>query len=162
MNANERRVRRARLALAMVAVAASCAAHAGADAPAGPQASPAAVPEWPDADTVEDLLRRETRAAVAAQGRRQAARDASLRQASPPESTPSPDRLDLSAIYGLGKRLDVEVLLNGRRLRYRHGRKWPDEAPDGDGVYALRAIEGRCVRLDNGATGRQVCLSTSE
>jgi hypothetical protein len=115
-------------------------------------------PAWPEAETVHELLRRETRAALARrrgpglQGPMQAADSDS------PATQPA-DRIDLSAIYGVGKRLHVEVVLNGRRLRYRHGRKWPDQAPDGVGVYALRAIEGSCVRLDGASGDRQVCLA---
>jgi hypothetical protein len=49
--------------------------------------------------------------------------------------------------------------VNGQRLRYRHGHQWPDEAPDGTGVYALRAIEGQCIKLDGAAGDRRICLS---
>lgn len=159
MNANEPRGRRLRRGLAIMAFAASCAAHAQAGAPAAVPPDPALAPGWPDADIVDELLRRETRAALAAQAQR---RGSARRPLSGPESdTPAeaqPDRIDLAAIYGVGKRLDVEVLVNGRRLRYRHGRKWPEEAPDGDGTYALRAIQGNCITLDGAGGNRRACL----
>jgi hypothetical protein len=119
----------------------------------------AVAPGWPESETVDELLRRETRAALAMQRRRPGLHGPMA--ASGPESQPEQpaDRIDLSAIYGVGKRLHVEVLLNGRRLRYRHGRKWPDQAPDGVGVYALRAIEGFCVRLAGAAGDRPICLA---
>jgi hypothetical protein len=169
MNANRHGGRRTPRSLLLFGIAAVLPAAAQADPqlPAHPSPSSAAqgviemesvAPAWPEAETVHELLRRETRAALARrrgsglQGPMQAADSDS-------PSTQPVDRIDLSAIYGVGKRLHVEVVLNGRRLRYRHGRKWPDQAPDGGGVYALRAIEGSCVRLDGASGDRQVCLA---
>jgi len=187
MNANDHARRGLRRRLALIAVAASCAARAQSEGPVEVQAAvkvdPAAAvqvkapvdapldliaaPRWPDSDIVDELLRRETRAALAAQEQRRGP----LRGArSPKESAASaampsdeqPDRVDLAAIYGIGKRLDVEVLVNGQRLRYRHGRKWPDDAPDGEGAYALRAIQGNCVTLDRVGAHRRACLSRGD
>ncbi|ANN71439.1 hypothetical protein [Bordetella bronchialis] len=154
---------------AMLLLVAACATPAHAEAPGhvAPAASPAAggvvAPDWPDTDLVDELLRRETRAAFAAQARRQAARDAAGATNPPPAQADVPtDRIDLAAIYGVGKRLDVEVLFNGRRLRYRHGREWPEEAPNGEGAYALRGIQGSCVVLDGASGNRRICLARGE
>jgi hypothetical protein len=151
MNANEHRRRVPRVAIAVLALAGSGAAHAHAEMtpPLG----------WPDTDTVDELLRRETRAALAAQARRRAIDDPQSPAGARTSAEPGPDRIDLAAIYGIGKRLHVEVLVNGQRLRYRHGHKWPEEAPDGVGVYVLKAIEGQCVMLDGATGGRKICLS---
>lgn len=163
MNANERRGQRLRQGLAMMAFVAGCAARAQADAPVAAPPGPSPAPEWADADIVDELLRRETRAALAAQAQRRGARrDPAIRTESDMPAQAQPDRIDLAAIYGIGKRLDVEVLLNGRRLRYRHGRKWPEEAPDGDGAYALRGIQGNCIVLDGAGGNRRVCLSPGD
>jgi hypothetical protein len=161
MSANELNGGRPRLALAVIAVAAAAVAHANADEPSPSRVPPGAVqaPGWPDTDTVKELLRRETRAALAAQERRHGSSSPSSRADPPSQAQPPADRIDLNAIYGVGNKLHAEVLMNGRRLHYRHGRKWPDEAPDGDGVYALRAVEGHCVRLDDAGSGRRICLA---
>ncbi|OZI59820.1 hypothetical protein [Bordetella genomosp. 11] len=159
MNANEVCGRRLRRGLALMAIAASCAARAQADVAAAAAPDPAATRGWPDADIVDELLRRETRAALTAQAQRSGSRHGAvspMRSDAPAQA--DPDRMDLAAIYGVGQRLDVEILLNGRRLRYRHGRKWPDEAPDGDGAYTLRAIQGHCVVFDGSGGNRRVCL----
>ena len=171
MNANDRGGCRLRRGLAVMTVAASCAARAQAEAPASvsPPAPPAIAPDvvlapgWPDADIVDELLRRETRAALAAQEQRRGIRRDAMSATDPgAQADTQPDRIDLAAIYGVGKRLDVEVLVNGRRLRYRHGRKWPEEAPDGDDAYALRAIQGHCVTLDRVGGNRRVCLARGD
>ena len=163
MNANESRGRRLRRRLSMMAFAASCAAGAQAGAPAAVPPETPVAPGWPDADIVDELLRRETRAALTAQAQRRGSPRGPLSR--PDADTPveaQPDRIDLAAIYGVGKRLDVEVLVNGRRLRYRHGRKWPEEAPDGDGAYALRAIQGNCITLDSAGGNRRACLARGD
>lgn len=162
-----------------VAAAADAAATIATSQPMDAEAPPA----WPDAGAVEELLRRETRAALAMQRRRErmneirldasapnGARTAGVAEPAGERKAASGDadgdgpasRIDLAAIYGVGKRLHVEILHNGRRLRYRHGKKWPDEAPDGAGAYALRAIEGSCVRLDRTGDQRRVCLTRVE
>ncbi|WP_157792926.1 hypothetical protein [Bordetella genomosp. 8] len=163
--------------LALLATAAAWPVHAqaaqqvrdpGLDSPPSVPSVVSSAPEWPDKDIVEQLLRRETRAALAAQahrrGRGVGATPASASTASiadAPAEAPA-DRLDLAAIYGVGKRLDVEVVVNGHRLRYRHGHIWPEESPDGDGVYALRAIQGQCVLLDRDGGKRRVCLTRAD
>jgi hypothetical protein len=173
MNVNERARRRLPpcgsllRGLAVTAAAMAWAAHAQHDVPAGTPAQALSTPEWPDTDIVDELLRRETRAALLAQARRRgmawAMAPGSASRADPDApAEPQPDRLDLAAIYGVGKRLDVEVVVNGRRLRYRHGRKWPEESPDGEGAYALRAIQGHCVLLDRDGGNRRVCLSRAD
>lgn len=121
---------------------------------------------WPDTETVHELLRMETQEALALQRQRLRPRlstnlaglplTAELRAGAPS------DRVDLAAIYGVGKRLSVEVLVNGHRKRYRHGSKWPDGAPrGGGGAYALLDIEGSCVRLDRASEPRTVCLGST-
>jgi hypothetical protein len=179
MNANDHGRRSLRRGLILIMVAASCAARAQADAPAAvrlavqgdtPVDAPSsliAAPGWPDSDIVDELLRRETRAALAAQQQRRGPpRGARLSMESDASTAmlpdAQPDRVDLAAIYGIGKRLDVEVLVNGQRLRYRHGSKWPDDAPDGDGAYALLAIQGNCVTLDRVGANRRACLSRGD
>lgn len=177
MNANEPApcgVWRALVLLGMVASAPVLAQPAAQGAPATeptaaptpaptPDPEPAPIPPaWPEASTVDELLRRETRAALALQQRRPVLADLPDESGPHRPSEAQPDRIDLAAIYGVGKRLHVEVLFNGQRLRYRHGRKWPDEAPDGLGAFALRSIEGTCVKLDtpDGGSGhRRVCLA---
>ncbi|WP_066634458.1 hypothetical protein [Bordetella sp. H567] len=162
MNANDPRRQRLRRAVAMMAIAASCAARAQGDAGAVPPDA-AAAPGWPDADIVDQLLRRETRAALAEHAhRRGAPPDPPARTESRAAAQAQPDRIDLAAIYGIGKRLDVEVLVNGQRLRYRHGRKWPEESPDGEGAYALRGIHGSCILLDSPGGNRRACLSRGD
>ncbi|OZI23509.1 hypothetical protein CAL26_08680 [Bordetella genomosp. 9] len=148
--------------------------HAGHDSPASAPTAVSSAPEWPDKDIVEQMLRRETRAALAAQAHRRgraagatstfpsAGSTASTASSVDAPAEPQADRLDLAAIYGVGKRLDVEVVVNGHRLRYRHGRKWPEESPDGDGAYALRAIQGQCVLLDRDGGKRRVCLTRAD
>jgi hypothetical protein len=116
---------------------------------------------WPQAQTVNELLYEETQAARVQQRQYTHTRmDATVIEDVAKER--GSDRLELAAIYGVGKRLNVEVLINGQRRVYRHGHKWPDTVPDdgqkGTNAYGLQAIKGPCITLNSPAGSRLVCL----
>jgi hypothetical protein len=135
-------------------------------------------PVWPETDTVLDLLRADARAALAAK-RLERAQDwlapsaASAASASAAASGAAAnalpgagrDRVDLLAIYGVGRSLHAEVSVNGVLWRYRQGRRWPQgiSGEDVEPAYALAAIDPPCVRLRwQDAPARTVCLRGAE
>jgi len=153
-------------ALAQPAVDVPVAADpADAVAPAAPEAPD----PWAEGDTVRDLLRADARAARASRSLRRAndwlattpqAGDSPVRGRSPD----AVDRLDVLAIYGVGKALHADVSVNGRLVRYRAGRAMPvagGGAVPGES-YALVAIDGPCVRLRRAGEPRTACLSAGD
>lgn len=170
---------------ALLAAAACAAGSARSDTPAADAGC-----AWPVAGSVEALLQAETEAALRAR-RADRFGAGSLAEPRPglgpgpgsgpgagpgfgPGSGPGPgpgpgaptrsdqaDRLAVAAIYGVGRRLHVDVRINGQMARYRKGQRWPEHAPSGGaGVYALAAVLGECVRLQSGASARVACLDS--
>lgn len=117
-------------------------------------------PQWPEAQSVNELMQAELRAALLAQRQRQPgrARAAAADPAGGIADEPAADRVDLAAIYGVGKRLKVELIVNGQARQYGHGKKWSDEGAGIKDAYALVGIDGRCVKLDGPGGIRTVCL----
>jgi hypothetical protein len=113
--------------------------------------------QWPEAETVNDLMQAEMRAAMMLQKQRAGAR-ALMAGANSDAHEDSRDRLDLAAIYGIGDRLHVEVVVNGKPRQYRHGKKWPDGGAEGEDAYALVAIDGTCVKLGGANGTRTACM----
>jgi len=137
------------------------------------EAAPAPRAAWPEADTVLDLLRADAQAA-AAQLRLGRAQDWLARPGGasappvtvPPRSAGGPaDRLDVVAIYGVGRALQADVSVNGAVWRYRQGRHWPlgvVSAQPAEPGYALVAIDLPCVRLRRDDDIRTACLPAPE
>lgn len=129
----------------LLAAASALTAHAALAQPATPPAP------WPQADTVRELLRRETLAAARAPlspAPGEAARAAPGRR---------DDRIELLAIYGVGAALRAEVSINRRHWRYLAGRRQPSgQAPDAR--YQLDGIDAPCVHLRKGAVRHTACL----
>lgn len=149
-----------RLVLAMAWSVGPMPAH-GAESGAAPTQQPA----WPESDTVLDLLRAEARAtAVQRLGRAQdwLAPPAAQPQAraAAPYGAAEQDRVDLLAIYGVGRSLHADVAVNGAVWRYRQGRHWPLGATGqaGEPRYALVAIDLPCVRLRREDAVRTACM----
>ncbi|WP_198952731.1 MULTISPECIES: hypothetical protein [unclassified Achromobacter] len=158
---------------ALLASAACAAGSAHSDTPAADAGC-----AWPVAGSVEALLQAETEVALRAR------RGDRLGIGSPPMPGPGsgagvgpglgagrgpgpgpdtrsdqPDRVAVAAIYGVGRRLHVDVRINGQLARYRKGQRWPEHAPSGGaGVYALAAVLGECVRLQSGTHAQVTCL----
>jgi hypothetical protein len=131
--------------------------------PAGLPAAQAVSPDphWPEAPSVNELMQAELRAALLVQRQRAAGKARSAmaaNSAAGDAGEPAHDRVDLAAIYGVGKRLNVEVIVNGQTRQYAHGKKWPDGGAGIKDAYALVAIDGRCVKLDGAGGTRTVCL----
>ncbi|SAI57412.1 Uncharacterised protein [Bordetella ansorpii] len=160
------------VAAAMPALDALAMDEPGQQAPAAPDASVVsaapAKPAWPESDTVLDLLRADARAA--ARQRLGHAQDW-LSSSSPvpqPASLSAPgmpgrdgqDRVDVLAIYGVGRTLHADVAVNGAVWRYRQGRHWPlgIAGQNGEPRYALVAIDLPCVRLRRQDDVRTACL----
>jgi hypothetical protein len=157
---------------AAVMLATACAVQPACAQAGGPQA---AEPSWPESDTVLDLLRADARAALAARHLERAqdwlASTASMAQARQPDAATraaldgASDRIDVLAIYGVGRLLHAEVSVNGVLWRYRQGRRWPQGMGEegAEPGYALAVIDPPCVRLRwQGAQVRTVCLRGGE
>ncbi|WP_242697265.1 hypothetical protein [Bordetella petrii] len=173
-------LRRPRRAAWLAVVAAGCGAAMpvtaqlpAADEAAHLEASDAAsaAPEavWAEGDTVRDLLRADAQAARAAPPPRQAADwleapagGAPRASAGPADEASAADRIDVMAIYGVGKALHADISVNGRVARYRAGRAAPlASAPLAGDSYALQAIEVPCVRLRKAGAPYTACLLQS-
>ncbi|MFC4274752.1 hypothetical protein [Achromobacter aloeverae] len=144
-----------------------CGAATAVQAPPGVGRSPDTPPAadacaWPVAGSVEALLQAETAAALRARlgvGSDRSHMDGAAGPSLAPSPAPHADRVAVAAIYGVGRRLHVDVHINGQVARYRAGRRWPEHAPGGGaGVYALAAVLGECVRLQGGDGARIACL----
>jgi len=131
-------------------------------------AAPAVAEEvWAEGDTVRDLLRADAQAARAAPPLRQAADwleapagGARRASAGPADEASAADRIDVVAIYGVGKALHADISVNGRIARYRAGRAAPltSAPPLAGDSYALQAIEVPCVRLRKAGAPYTACL----
>ncbi|MBV7482367.1 hypothetical protein KW845_05365 [Bordetella sp. BOR01] len=125
---------------------------------------------------MRDLLRADAQAARAARFPRQAV-DWLAPQlpggmvrlpGAPPGNRPdgepgSIDRIDVMAIYGVGKALHADISVNGRVSRYRAGHAMPLlGSPLAGESYALLAIEAPCVRLRKAGERYTTCLLNAE
>lgn len=137
--------------------------------------SQAAAADWPEGDTVRELLRADAQAAraasitprQAADWLRQPAPDA-RRAAAPSGAAASAlsvpvDRIDLLAIYGVGAALQADVSINGVVSRYRAGRATPLASSPGHGeAYVLQGIKVPCVSLQKAGQTHNACLISTE
>lgn len=139
-------------------------------------AVPAGEAGWAEGDTVRDLLRLDAQAARVTAPRQAAdwlrpgtpqvaAHAARIGRAggyAGPEAGDAPgaaDRIDVVAIYGVGKVLHADISINGRLSRYRAGRALPlASSPLGAQPYSLHAIEAPCVRLRKAGEPYTACL----
>jgi len=141
-------------------------AEAPAEAPAG---AGAPTEPWAEGDTVRDLLRADAQAARAARPLQRAAdwlgRAPQAEVSATPGHLPdAADRIDVMAIYGVGKALHADISVNGRLARYRAGRERPVAGghPGAGDPYALVAIDGPCVRLRKAGQPHTACLSLAD
>lgn len=136
-----------------------------------PESAAVAEPPWPESDTVLDLLRADARAALAGKHMERAQDWLAMPGAIMPAVPLSPganagqaanarDQLEVLAIYGVGRSLHADIMINGESWRYRQGRRWPlgiDDAA-GEPRYSLVGIEQPCVRLRWRESLRTACL----
>ncbi|WP_263913722.1 hypothetical protein [Achromobacter sp. 79A6] len=127
-----------------------------AGARAQPAVEPADPQAWPEADTVRTLLRADAAAALA---------DCRVPGICPvkamavPQTTRSvPDDIRVSAIFGVARRLQVELIVNGALLRYQAGRAAPVAGATVSQAYQLIAVEDSCVRLRRDDRDVRACL----
>jgi len=111
-----------------------------------------------DLDKVREMLRLDTERALAAE---RARRGAGGEGAQPPKVARRPDKLVLSAVYGLRGALTVVVLVNGEPKVYRQGRDLPFGATSASSDYRLHRIEEGCIYLRKGAVQRSACFDPS-
>lgn len=64
----------------------------------------------------------------------------------------------LSAIYGVGRHLMAEVLLDQTLFLYRRGQALPVGVAPGDNVYMLKSITTSCVELQKPDALHHLCL----
>lgn len=144
------------VALVLFVSSAALASPTGVATAFPPEAEPL---PWKDAMKVHELLYLDTAEAI------QLARDRQRLMARQPVRTdlsPPPqhahDTPSLQAIYGVGKHLYAEVAHRGRTMVFAKGLVQPIGAPDGNAVYRLAGITGRCVRLEVDGAGHTLCL----
>lgn len=71
------------------------------------------------------------------------------------------NRLQLVAIYGVGKKLLAEVNIGGRPHVYIHGRALAVGAKADPSAFVLRGISGSCVQLERKDEAHTLCLPPS-
>lgn len=69
--------------------------------------------------------------------------------------------LRVRAIYGVGKTLQAELMINGQVLRSRPGQR-VHGSYDETAAYLVVAIEGSCVRWRRDKEIRTTCLNRAE
>lgn len=127
-----------------------------------PQAAapPAVHAEWSEAPTVQELLRLDLEAAMAAARRADGAESRARAPHAPgtqgaDAATQAPARL--LAIYGVGKRLQAEIEIEGQRHVLR-----PGASAGGPAGYRLLDVNGACLRAQRGKeTPLALCLHPS-
>lgn len=67
-------------------------------------------------------------------------------------------RLQLMAIYGVGKKLLAEVNIGGRPHVYIHGRALAVGTKADPSAFVLRGISGSCVQLERKDEAHTLCL----
>ncbi|WP_183003421.1 hypothetical protein [Achromobacter sp. UMC71] len=150
MGRRRRRLMPWRSALAIASVAALAAdVVAQTSADADPQA-------WPEAETVRTLLRADAAAALAD------CRVPGICPAGAPAvaaaTAPQSDDVRVAAIFGVARRLQVDLIVNGALLRYQAGRATPVAGAQVAQAYQLVAVDGGCVRLRRGDRDIRACL----
>lgn len=64
----------------------------------------------------------------------------------------------LAAIYGVGRQLMAEVVLDHVIYLYRRGQALPVGVAPGDDVYLLQSISTSCIELKKSDTSHHLCL----
>lgn len=70
----------------------------------------------------------------------------------------SDGKLKLAAIYGVGKKLMAQVVIDGKPHVYLRGKAEPVGQKPEDAVYKLRDISGSCVHLEYDEHEQTLCL----
>lgn len=66
--------------------------------------------------------------------------------------------LKLVAIYGVGKKLLAEVVIDQRKHVYMRGQSWAVGVKPDTSAYRLKGISGTCVHLERDGEGHTLCL----
>lgn len=68
----------------------------------------------------------------------------------------------LAAIYGVGRQLMAEVVLDQVIYLYRHGQALPVGVAPADDVYLLKKITPSCIDLKNAGASHHLCLRPAQ
>lgn len=68
----------------------------------------------------------------------------------------------LAAIYGVGRQLMAEVVLDHVIYLYRRGLALPVGVAPGDDVYVLRSISTSCIELEKPGSSHHLCLRPNQ
>lgn len=68
----------------------------------------------------------------------------------------------LSAIYGVGRNLMAEVVLDHAIYLYRNGQALPVGVAPGDDIYLLTKISASCVDLQRTDASHHLCMQSSQ
>jgi len=117
---------------------------------------------WPETETVRALLRADAAAALAdcrVPGLCRSGAESATPLAPPARAS---DDIRVMAIFGLARRLNADIAVNGAVLRYQAGRGEPVAGGADARVYRLLAIDDGCVRLRRGDIERTACLDAGK
>lgn len=68
----------------------------------------------------------------------------------------------LTAIYGVGKQLMAEVVMDHVIYLYRYGQALPVGVAPGDDVYVLQTITSSCIKLKKPGASHHLCLRPTQ
>ena len=113
-----------------------------------------------DQVSVRELMRLDTELALTlARGRSSAKQvDASAAKRVPRSMAGEPR---LNAIYGVGRNLMAEVVLDHVTYLYRQGLALPVGVAPGNDVYLLTRISSSCVSLERSDASHELCMKTT-
>lgn len=74
-------------------------------------------------------------------------------------SAPMNGKPTLTAIYGVGRHLMAEVVIDQERLLYRRGQVLPVGVAAGDTVFLLQEISASCITLQRAQESQRLCLT---
>jgi hypothetical protein len=105
--------------------------------------------------TVHELMRLESAQALRAA---RASATESAGSLSLPDAMQAEADTRLLAIYGSGRRLAAQVLVQGKPVLYMQGLPRPVGAENDEHTFLLRGITNTCVRLERAGEFRTLCI----
>ena len=110
-----------------------------------------------DQMSVRELMRLDTQHALQQARERRTGRER-IGKAPASVNTARNDEPHLAAIYGVGKHLFAEVVVDNVTYRYRQGQPLPTGAEPGDDVPMLQKISVSCVDLKDAQRSHHLCI----
>lgn len=115
-----------------------------------------------DQISVRELMRLDTERALTLVRNRAGARSSNEQPAAQRVSRTMSGEPRLSAIYGVGRNLMAEVVLDHVIYLYRQGQALPVGVAAGDEVYLLTKISPTCVKIERPDKAHHLCMKASQ